>query len=179
MTAERAPGSVERLLAVARLGLALAADLLRPSDDPADAPPLVLGFHHLATRDLGMPLTHAAGAKQRCCLPPVYGTDFDFERKVPFLDATTMTLSLSLRGSRLPQTDWPTALLSTQHAIHVPTSTRELGADCMRTNAKAIAAQGPVLLDWCCTSRKSARTAATHGSQRIPAPARRSDRLFT
>ena len=36
-----------------RLGIALCVDLLRASDDPADAPPLVLGFHHLATRDLG------------------------------------------------------------------------------------------------------------------------------
>ncbi len=43
----------ERLLAATRLGLALSVDLLRASDDPADAPPMVLGFHHLATRDLG------------------------------------------------------------------------------------------------------------------------------
>ena len=51
--AERAPGTIERLLAVTRLGLALSVDVLRASDDPADAPPLVLGFHHLATTNLG------------------------------------------------------------------------------------------------------------------------------
>jgi hypothetical protein len=44
---------MERLLAVIRLGLALCVDVLRSSEDPADAPPLVLGFHRLTTKELG------------------------------------------------------------------------------------------------------------------------------
>ena len=51
--AERAPGTMERLLAVIRLALALCVDVLRSSEDPADAPPLALGFHHLTINELG------------------------------------------------------------------------------------------------------------------------------
>ena len=52
--AERAPETLERLLAVTRLGISLAVDLLRLSDDPADTPPLLtLGYHRISNRQLG------------------------------------------------------------------------------------------------------------------------------
>ena len=75
--AERAPETLERLLAVARLGLTLCTDLLRASPDPADAPGPVLGLHYLSSRHLGEcekgVQTHLVQSKQylRCfrCRP--------------------------------------------------------------------------------------------------------------
>ncbi len=53
LSLQRAPSSLERLLAVTRLSVTLLADLMRRSDDTQDIPLLLLGHHYLSHRVLG------------------------------------------------------------------------------------------------------------------------------
>ena len=56
LRAELAPDPLERALAVCRVLLALATDLLRPGHAYAETPVVVLGCHALGHRDLSEPL---------------------------------------------------------------------------------------------------------------------------